>query len=1087
MTRVICASCGAAEISEASDGDDACPKCKAPALLDRRYRLISILGRGANGITYRSERISDGHLFAIKEMPLRTLESTKAMELFDREARVLRQLDHSSIPKYEDDFVFGEGKSSALYLVQELVEGQSLDEEAKNKRYTEPEVFAIVAEVAEILDYLHRKSPPVIHRDVKTKNVMRRAKDQKLVLIDFGSVRDALSMGGGSTVAGTFGYMAPEQLAGKATPASDVYSLGALAVALLSRKEPDALLDENHTLDVRSNISVSENALELIEEMLARDPNARPKRGKDVLERARALARASTPPKPFVAPSKPTPKPIATATATATAKTSNRSRKERIAEERVQRKLAEKQRKEEARAAQAERDRQEAREASAAAAARSRDSSPPSSSPKTPKRKGNGWLDSPIGEDGVMTGRQSLILTAALLIGTVGIGGGVWAYTAHRESSRAVAAAASTIGMPQLYARPISVDVNGDGTDDILIVNAVDNGVRTDDDGRPESYDVEHGRFIDFVQAIDGKDGRILYSIKVGEGFVSVGPPNDKSVRAALIASKTRLGVVRLTRSPTERTEIEIYELATGKSIKTIKIDASTGKVCATAKGLFQLDRATFSTVTTLDLDKATFTTNEGWSCSLATPNVADAPASSDLKERITSITVPSARFSAALPLRTGGPYQGDEVVSAGGIAVLVHDGNKSPKQKEKEEKPTGITITMDNAVDAQSGGGPDNGKIDIVGLDLGTNEVRFKSSLASLGFTTQTIDHIEGTLDGTLVFFKGAAGLAFIDMTGRRKWAMGLPKGTRLSSYTLAKSRVYLHVYGPDSSQAIYSNLSKKLKSRLVSIDLETGAWWRSLPDGPLDPDPPPPPRPSIDLSKFTAVKGCTCTMTDDGSPVPEKLDWAQMSVDERKKAMLEKEIKEAAKRTDGGKEALLRVTKEVIEARMRGQLADGGVVATTKVDLGMWMKSSVESGGRKRFGVYYSFFVNDNADQAFTLPHYNEKRGRLAPPPTLEGEVNLSMACSKGIVVIAHDKIATAWSVPKKEELWTVDLASSIGEAKTTLGGGATLTCAQGKVEKDKVTLPATNVSGKSVTLSLIDGSLPSGEGGGKDAGAK
>src|SRR5687767_9004669 len=124
---MICATCGAALASGSPEAP--CSACRGAVPLAGRYVLTGVIGRGANGITYRAERIDDGRVFAIKEIPLRTLESAKAMELFEREARVLRELDHPSVPRYEDDFVFGEGKTSALYLVQELVSGRTLADE----------------------------------------------------------------------------------------------------------------------------------------------------------------------------------------------------------------------------------------------------------------------------------------------------------------------------------------------------------------------------------------------------------------------------------------------------------------------------------------------------------------------------------------------------------------------------------------------------------------------------------------------------------------------------------------------------------------------------------------------------------------------------------------------------------------------------------------------------------------------------------------------------------------------------------------------------------------------------------------------
>jgi hypothetical protein len=233
-----------------------CEHCGSEPMLDGRYRLEAVLGRGATGTTWRALDPED-HAVAIKSMPMDRGAGAKERELLEREVRVLRALSHPGIPAYVEHLVLTQGPDTALWLVQELVPGMSLAQELEEHRYAPREVLAIVAELAGILDYLHSLSPPVIHRDVKPGNVMRRP-DGGLALVDFGSVRDvAKGTLGGSTVAGTFGYMAPEQFAGDAEPRSDLYGLGALAVALLTRKEPQSLSDHANRLRWTSHARVT--------------------------------------------------------------------------------------------------------------------------------------------------------------------------------------------------------------------------------------------------------------------------------------------------------------------------------------------------------------------------------------------------------------------------------------------------------------------------------------------------------------------------------------------------------------------------------------------------------------------------------------------------------------------------------------------------------------------------------------------------------------------------------------------------------------------------------------------------------------
>ncbi len=267
-----------------------CEHCGESPLLDGRYRLEAILGRGASGTTWRATD-AEGGTAAIKSIPLEEVAGPKERELVEREVRVLRELNHPGIPTYIEHLVLGEDEP-VLWLVLELIPGRSLAEELEDHRYTPKEVLAIVAQLARILSYLHELAPPVIHRDIKPGNVMRRP-DGSLLLIDFGSVRDvAKGSIAGSTVAGTFGYMAPEQFAGDAAPRSDLYGLGALAVALLTRKEPQAMSDHANRLRWAEHTTVPEGIHDLINRMVEPDLARRARSAAWVEQRAQTMLAA---------------------------------------------------------------------------------------------------------------------------------------------------------------------------------------------------------------------------------------------------------------------------------------------------------------------------------------------------------------------------------------------------------------------------------------------------------------------------------------------------------------------------------------------------------------------------------------------------------------------------------------------------------------------------------------------------------------------------------------------------------------------------------------------------------------------------
>lgn len=291
---MICASCG-----EEAAGEP-CASCGESPLLEGRYRLVDLLGRGAHGRTWRAEDTETNEVVAVKELPVGPGVGLRQRELFRREARVLGELEHDALPDLFQAIETGSGRAKTLWIVQELIPGPTLGEELETKRYSEAEVLDIVDELLEVLGWLHDRSPPILHRDVKPSNIIRRESDGRLVLIDFGSVRDALVDAdlGGSTVTGTFGYMAPEQYAGDATERSDLYGLAATAVTLLTRRPAPQLASAPGVLAWREHATVSPTVADVLDSMLALDPDARPASvavARERLRAARGLSRIENP------------------------------------------------------------------------------------------------------------------------------------------------------------------------------------------------------------------------------------------------------------------------------------------------------------------------------------------------------------------------------------------------------------------------------------------------------------------------------------------------------------------------------------------------------------------------------------------------------------------------------------------------------------------------------------------------------------------------------------------------------------------------------------------------------------------------
>ena len=252
------------------------------ALKDGRFVIVGSLGEGSQGQTFDGVDKREGRPVAIKRFDVRAAKTWKDAELAEREARVLQSLSHPKLPRYMDYFE----EDGSLYLVMEKIEGESLA--AMRKRgvvLAEADVVRLLRDASEVLDYLHRRAPPVIHRDLKPGNVLRRP-DGSFAFVDFGAVRDKLRPDGGSTVVGTFGFMAPEQFQGRALPASDVYAIGATALSMLTGRQPEELPHKGLAIDVRAALGGrSSRLVEVLGEMLDPDPDRRAARIAPLLSR----------------------------------------------------------------------------------------------------------------------------------------------------------------------------------------------------------------------------------------------------------------------------------------------------------------------------------------------------------------------------------------------------------------------------------------------------------------------------------------------------------------------------------------------------------------------------------------------------------------------------------------------------------------------------------------------------------------------------------------------------------------------------------------------------------------------------------
>jgi serine/threonine protein kinase len=246
-------------------------------IVAEKYRIIDTLGQGGNGITYKAEDIKTGDRVALKALSFYHMTDWKQMELFDREAQTLANLNHPGIPKYLDYFQVDTPEDRGFYIVQQLVIGKSLAELVKNGwRSNEAGVQNIATQVLNILIYLQNLKPPVFHRDIKPQNLIG-GQDGKVYLVDFGAVQNTYrnTFSFGSTVVGTFGYMAPEQFQGQALPATDLYGLGATLLFLLTHRSPADLPTDRLKISFRNRVQISEQFADWLEKMLEPDAEER--------------------------------------------------------------------------------------------------------------------------------------------------------------------------------------------------------------------------------------------------------------------------------------------------------------------------------------------------------------------------------------------------------------------------------------------------------------------------------------------------------------------------------------------------------------------------------------------------------------------------------------------------------------------------------------------------------------------------------------------------------------------------------------------------------------------------------------------
>ncbi|MEH1848377.1 MAG: protein kinase [Nostoc sp.] len=270
-----------------------CIHCGQPLSVQQRirhYQVLRTLGQGGMGTTYLA-RDATGQiagipqLLVLKQMNADMAKIAKAQELFEREAYTLKSLNHPGIPKYYDFFI-EDGKK---YLAMELIHGQDLEKRVYTTGPVTPsQAIAWMIQTCDILDYLHSQEPPLIHRDIKPANLMVRSSVNRIVVLDFGAVKEIGTAPG--TRIGAEGYCAPEQERGQPLTQSDLYAIGPTLIFLLTGENPFKYYHQrgrNFRFDVAKVPTISSQLRGVIDRVTEPLPRDRYKTAKEL---AAALA-----------------------------------------------------------------------------------------------------------------------------------------------------------------------------------------------------------------------------------------------------------------------------------------------------------------------------------------------------------------------------------------------------------------------------------------------------------------------------------------------------------------------------------------------------------------------------------------------------------------------------------------------------------------------------------------------------------------------------------------------------------------------------------------------------------------------------
>ncbi len=252
------------------------------------------------------ERSSGGHVYLgidqetekeciIKSFPFSSIKDIQEFDRLEKETKILTHIKHPNIPGFIEAFNEKSDGDSFLYLVQEYIKGESLDNLIlSGKHFREKDLIILLITFVPVLQYLHSFSPAIIHRNIKPSNILL-SEDNQLYLLDFDSVKSSNKNSQDPAYpAESYGYIPKELFEGKGVKASDIYSLGATSIYMLSHMEPSEMEDPDGRIDFKPHVNISEKFSSIIEKMIEPDLSNRFTDGDELLKALNSLSEPSS-------------------------------------------------------------------------------------------------------------------------------------------------------------------------------------------------------------------------------------------------------------------------------------------------------------------------------------------------------------------------------------------------------------------------------------------------------------------------------------------------------------------------------------------------------------------------------------------------------------------------------------------------------------------------------------------------------------------------------------------------------------------------------------------------------------------------